>query len=258
MIGSKRHYGSMSDKRGFSAIEVTMVATVVAILALIALPAYLDRLEDARLDATLDEMKQISTAQIMARAYTGHYFRLHDLDNTDRFIDSNGDLVPDANVEGNNHYHDFVPSAFWNEKFPAGPAQERRPLARELSPRRWTGPYLTIQNFRTISIDEIANDPDLQAMFDTAGGPLPYHGPQAVDALDRYPIDSWGTPYLFFGVGQPIGYSGSESSFLARVYSLGPDGLPGDGQAYTAANLYPPEFGGVLGAGDDLVFNVGD
>ncbi|MBN1515767.1 hypothetical protein JXA32_04270 [Candidatus Sumerlaeota bacterium] len=248
-----------NEALGFSAIEVTMVATVIAILALVALPVYMKKMEEARLNSTIDEMKELSTALVMAKADTSEYPRLQDLDNTTGFVDANGDNVPDNNLEDPEYAHVYVPSAYWNDLFFNDGGSERAILAL-----RWKGPYVTYQQSRSIAIYDIRySEVFRELLSNPSGGPVPYHGIwRPSDDLDRYPVDAWGTPYIFFGTGPTIYDSPSETGFLvARIFSCGPDGLPGDGGAFDAANLRPWEIdgtGGLLGEpdSDDIIRHV--
>ena len=82
-----------------------MVATIISILALIALPTFLGRLKIARITATQDEMSQIAKGLQVSFADTGHHFRLQDLDNVNRY------LTPLTNIEQFAEVDRFVPSA---------------------------------------------------------------------------------------------------------------------------------------------------
>ena len=72
------------------------------------------------------------------------------------------------------------------------------------------------------------------------------------------PLDPWGAPYLFFGDGT-VGDEGgqiaisTETSFgFPIVFSLGPNGAPGNAVGSEAdSKLYFRESA-VLGTGDDL------
>jgi type II secretory pathway pseudopilin PulG len=221
---------------GFSAMEVTMVATIISILALIALPIFLARLNTARISAAQDEMSQIAKAEQIAFADTGHFFRLQDLDNV------NNNSSPLTNLEDFAHIHEYVPSAYWNQLFTAG-SSERSTLTRT-----WQGAYIAYQNMGTIPqfLLDPAFDPTLANFSSVQGGPIYDHGSGVDNPNDMLPVDPWGTPYIFFGF---------ETDFQsAMIYSLGRDGLPGDGQPLTPENLW--RRAGILGFGDDLTYKV--
>ena len=273
---------TLSRQRGFSAIEVTMVATVIAILALIALPVFLERVKDAREKATLDEMAQISKAQQLAYADTGHYFRLQDLDNTSRYTDITGiegvtyeDSKQDPRqFEFSKNRHIYIPNIYWNSNNELSLSQ-RRILARQ-----WKGPYVKYQQKDgegSIFWRDIRINVDFFNLLTTTsgdGGPIPHFsdpapppGPtedQYDNDEDLYPVDAWGTPYIFFATDLPSNDSDQANETFyhsAYIFSCGPDGLPGDGQPFESEQLMPwwvqhDAFNGQLGLGDDLSYRV--
>lgn len=226
-----------SGLAGFTAIEIAMVATVIAILALIILPLFRKRTEQARLVAARDDMLSIAKAQILANADTDRYFRLQDLDNTVNYNDPPLDPATE------------VPVAEWN--WPLTDI-ERVTLAQ---PERWQGPYYSVQSYTNLA-NLILARPELVRLYPNDGGPILYFQDANIqDDLndDKLPIDPWGNPYIFFGPGQLRVDPANETDYgNAVVYSLGPDGLPGDG---TADPLDPQNYKrerGILGSGDDL------
>lgn len=242
-------------RRGFTAIELTAVASIIALLALILLPIVRKRVAQTRLTAAQDDMRTLEIAQTFARADTGHYVRLLDLDN--------GPNDAAAGDDG------AVPRAYWNEPIPTVNFASFR--------ETWDGPYTTFNQGKSLPINELVNArPELfrglpsNPVAGADDGPiliLTFTGAgQGNDFADitasEYPIDPWGAPYIFFGDG-PIGPNGgtiaisNESNFsTAVIYSLGPDGRPGDG---TIATVDPTDSRnyfretGVLGEGDDIV-----
>ena len=109
----------------------------------------------------------------------------------------------------------------------------------------------------------------------TGGGPILVLGNDAIDdvrnaaesgvGLIRYPLDPWGNPYIFFGPGtvtDPVTASGQVGGLdpnfgpathygTAIVYSLGPDGRPGNTADVTNPLVYYRNLG-IIGQGDDL------
>ena len=242
---------------GFTAVEVTMVAAVIAILTLIALPMFRARIEESRRKAALDEMSQIAKAEELAYAETGFHYRLNDLDNTTAFQDTDTSAPMS------------VPVVIWNRELNLARYSERWQLCH--SDRAWNGPYLSFRKFVYLDQLRAQFDPNL---FTTEGTPTPagpiflYNPPGAFDvfnnqATDIYPLDPWGNPYIFFGIGALHPGSGQIDGLdfpKCAVYSMGPNGLPGTGQGvidWTNYWRYPigtlPLNGGPwLGDGDDL------
>lgn len=280
--------------RGFSAIEVTAVAAIIFTLALILVPIVNKRVDESKRVSAQDDMVAIEKAEQLAFGYTGHYFRLHDLV---RPQPDPSELAPDTN--GNIPGQNKVPPAFWN-RLPT-------PAEKSTLVRQWTGPYLPQLNTqRSITLEALARDH--QVMINTAQLPpsvtsvTPGNGPIFLSVLDdvpwapvsssatpvtdgafrttKYPVDPWGNPYLFFGDGLYGDYQQSESRTIdlpadqqinytsCAVYSLGPDGVPGDLKYWRIANQTPQgrdyfrespradgstiDRGAALGAGDDL------
>jgi Tfp pilus assembly major pilin PilA len=242
-------------KRGFTAVEITMVAAIIVILTLVALPLYRKRVEESRKTGALDEMSSLAKAEELAFAETGYYFRLNDLDNTTQYTTDTTKM--NAGID--------VPIACWNRILTSGTPSERDRLAT--SPSRWNGPYISFRKFAYLDEMEKTFDPN---MFRDGGtnnnGPilllnLGNSGGDKGD--DRYPLDPWGNPYLFFGAGD--GRDGqmipNDARFISQkrcaIYSLGPDGMPGNMAPPTDNKSYwrqEDNSTGVLGTGDDLVY----
>ncbi len=229
---------------GFTAIEIAMVATVIAILALIVLPLFRKRSEEAKLVAAQDDMRGLRSALVLANADTNWWFRLQDLDNTMQY--NSPPLNPDTEV----------PLCIWNRELQFG---ERQSLATE---ERWQGPYTSVSRY--VYLAEINSDYTLPAeyqetatfnykpyLFYSNGGPILDLDDDS--GLDKLPVDPWGNPYLFFGPGR-LGIRSNETSYSnAVIYSLGPNGAPGNVTGSGVTNsLYYTRESGVLGTGDDL------
>lgn len=242
------------DRRGFTAVEIAMVASVIAILALLILPIFRQRSEEARLVAAKDELQSIVKAiQLLEADIPGgnHLVQLSDLDNLEW---QEGTVPP-----GTEPHIEPGRSKWFRD--PATPANSRFVMPGEVAgfhpvgtyntsiAPNWRGPYLAFRN--TVSLAQIANN--FPAMVHPFGPIRIFGAPYNAASLqaDRYPIDPWGNPYLLFGPE-------NETNFNFRaVYSLGPDGLPG-GQAERAllgvpANAHRRQAG-LLGTGDDLEF----
>ena len=255
MMLTTRHRMREADRSrmGFSAVEISMVATIIMILTLIALPMFRNRIEDSRIKACQDEMSSISKAQDLVFAETGSYMRLNDLDNTTHYDPAQTMAYED------------VPIAVWDRALTQA---ERAQLAK-----RWNGPYLSIRKF--LYLDQLYQDYQMLGIFrdsGQAGGPILLIQSGALQdnitvgsmppPADKYPLDPWGNPYLFFGKGpmvpggpMPYGYDFK----TAAIISLGPNGLPGDGvnvnqQSYLRYPIGQGPGGiAILGDGDDII-----
>jgi type II secretory pathway pseudopilin PulG len=241
------------DRRGFSAVEIAMVATVIAIFALIVLPIFRNRVEEAKLAAARSDLASLMKAEILAKADTGFYLRLEDLDNTENNI-------PNAPPDGITlQTPPFV--------YPNGPASLRQSLtltqiqnlAGAPSAPKFRGPYITFQRFNTYAEIRSSTLASLVLQSQTGNRLSPIQdvpasqaqGPGLYDSdLNRIPVDPWGNPYLFFPATGETSYSNSV------IYSMGPNGVPGDGSlGGPGAYIRPPSgvlLPGNLGADDDL------
>jgi prepilin-type N-terminal cleavage/methylation domain-containing protein len=65
---------TMKDIRGFTAAEIITVVAIISILALIVIPKFWSRTEEARIARAQEEMARISDAESFAYAETGFYY----------------------------------------------------------------------------------------------------------------------------------------------------------------------------------------
>lgn len=205
IFASKKH---QTRSKGFTAVEIAMVATVIAIIALLALPIFRDRADAAREAAVFDEMSSIAKMMLLAEADVSFKPRLQDLDNSSSESISGG----------------LLSVSQWNGQTPSITNVDSN----------WGGPYLAYGSRNTSTINELRDywyrtsdsagfivvisfDPDASRIPDTTR--------ENEDNLDDlYPLDPWGSPYIFFGDGR----LGTESNFDTNiVISLGPDGVAG-------------------------------
>jgi prepilin-type N-terminal cleavage/methylation domain-containing protein len=244
-----------ANSRGFTAIEITAVATIIAILAMLIIPLLRERVDETRLTAARSDLKELANVQMLARADTGFFFRLQDLDNTAEFN-------PDLRGVDDQKLDIFLPHATWNEEFvrDGNGAQVQRQLMA--SGEKWKGPYISFNNSQT-QAEMVALFPELFWGAQPPGLPVIEGGPIFITSYDFYtgggvtvaaaekdrmPLDPWGNPYIFFaperifdstqplpaGVDVPPIISStagpaSETDYKSAViYSLGPDGLPGN------------------------------
>ncbi len=252
------------SKRAFTAVEVTAVATIIAMLALILIPILRGRVEEAKITAAMDDMNSIEKAETLAFADTGKYFRLQDL------ARPKPDLSDAAMTPAQRETEMMkLPKGTWNRVVLGS--------ERAMMQSSWKGPYYSIHRSVPIS-DLIANFGNLiRPIGAINGGSNGLGGPILVfpdtepftydtttlqgddedwdaqgagdDALKkrRYPTDPWGNPYIFFGAGK-MGTDFNDaladlhdiSHSNAAIYCLGPDGLPGGDTTPAPANYFRP------------------
>lgn len=209
---------------GFTALEIAMVASIIAILALLILPIFRKRTDEAKLTAARDELQSLAKALILAEADTDRSWRLQDLGFTD------------------------IPIAAVFRELTAQEIAQLTPPTNVLTTGAvgatyWRGPYIAFQKAATVQ--------DVRSqrayIFSDNNGSIFY-----VDSRDdevRIPLDPWGSPYLFLDYrdanwrAEIFSDFGVETSFNQRVlYSMGPDGIPGsldvNGGGFNPANAF--------------------
>lgn len=227
---------------GFTIIELIISVIIIGILVAVIIPIYVTRADEARLNAALQDLEALQTAQQHAAIDTGYFYRLYVLDDV-----GGGDAIPASNltadrVDGirDEQLRTDVTnpkSLFIDTKagtfLLGGAAIYDRMVANETA-FNWNGPYVNVA--RKVGLkNPVAGQP--------AGTPL----------------DPWGNPYLFFtkeglvndrdGVISTtyVGLDGNTYNAVRfdrpTILSLGPNGVPGNGAGSTEPNF---------GQGDDL------
>lgn len=218
------------NRRGFTAVEIAMVATVIAILALLILPIFRQRAEDARLVAAEDELQSLVKALLLVEA---------DMATEGSFLPRLNDLT---NREGN------APRIRWTDDV-GWELIDQNEYDTSAIQDTWRGPYVAVKKYETLS-NLFAFDPYIVAqdaatpdfILQSFGDPDVVYNTDDPD--DRYPLDPWGSPYILFG---------PETDYNTRaLYSLGPDRSPSSGIPAPTANDYLDRD--LLGTGDDFEF----
>lgn len=230
-------------RKAFTAVEVTMVAAVIAILALIILPLFQKRAEKAKVAAAQDDLQGLAKAEILANADTDWYFRLQDLDNTKHYD-------PATLWQDDTQAHIAVPYAVWDRVLSLN--------EREVLARRWEGPYVAVQTLSCTLLGEAEPqrggtwNPAFFTQNHLAKSPILVFNEDKNE--DKIPTDPWGGPYIFYAPSETE-YNYKFSN--AVIYSMGANGLPGDGSAvaFTQDNLDRDSTDPThLGNGDDYKF----
>lgn len=231
-------------QRGFSAVEIIAVATIIAILSLILIPKLTTRVQDSKLIAAKDELNQLERITTLCFADTGQWFRLQDYDNALPSLEANPTNVPPEESISRWGLQDIF-----------------KPVDYNRARLTWKGPYTQFQ--KTISLKSLMESyPEIYSSLNKQqGGPIFLSDTSPVDevaANQQYPVDPWGNPYLFFAPGKLVisGVTTNETNYASPiVYSMGPNGVPGDMTDPAnppASKDYMRQFGGPLGTGDDI------
>jgi type II secretory pathway pseudopilin PulG len=222
-----------------------MVAAVIAILALIILPLFQKRAEKAKIAAAQDDLKGLAHAEMLAYADASWYFRLQDLDNTQLNTAQLTPPIPDTKRDIS------VPYALWDR---ALTANERVTLSS-----RWQGPYIAVQTMSStppslaqVRWPIVLFQPNSQGKY-----PILIIQDDNLDN-DKIPTDPWGGPYIFYAPASETEYNTSYNYRNGVIYSMGPNGLPGDGLGgITSNNIVrdsPVTSPSNLGNGDDIKY----
>jgi len=233
-------------------VEIAMVATVIAILALLVLPLYRARVTEAKISAARDEVSSIAKSQLLAEADIGYHVRLQDLDN------GRG-----ADAVNTNNVHLLPPIAVWNGTLngPSTPVVGMVNVNRDTVVKNWLGPYGALTSYAVVAelSDYWYNDSTGTGFINVVGGSgaFPSHPTAGGDNpdMDRYPVDPWDSPYAFFGQGRFPANDPLESEFnYSVIVSFGPNGVVADDadiatnpSAYRRYNPTDPSETGLIG-----------
>jgi prepilin-type N-terminal cleavage/methylation domain-containing protein len=250
-------------RRGFSAVELVAVSTIIAILSMILVQSLQNHVEKARLARVYTDLGEIRDIQSLIFAQTSRFARLQDLDNTEIYTTNTlaPDFDPGIQVPGlfyKMRIDDVKSTTLLNTGIPSA-TYER---VRSVMSNKWTGPYTNFTEY--ITLGEIASDMDW--LLSTNDGPIYYDtvGSEKDVDTDRYPLDPWGSPYIFvprYHIDTAVGVD--DVVIGGRVYSMGPDGFPGSndgtsGDALSGADYFPEDLDsdGNLGedGSDDIMF----
>ncbi|GAB4321744.1 MAG: hypothetical protein Kow0059_16550 [Candidatus Sumerlaeia bacterium] len=178
--------------RGVTLIELLVVLAIIGLLATIAIPVYINRVEQAKVRVAQQEVAEIATAQDILGLTHGFYVPLQMLDDLPASV-----AAPDPKDDSLSNENDLYLIDL------SVPVQDQLTSQKRLSSRTtdpkvaslynfWQGPFLNPQ--RVYIGDAVNNDPN--------------NIPTTRIPLD-YPLDPWTTPYRFYS---PLGIIGTNAS----------------------------------------------
>lgn len=190
---------SRVSKKGLTLTELLVVLAIIGLIATIAIPSYLNRIEQARKTTAQAECEAIAKAEEIVGATYGYYIPIQCLDN-----------VP--NTSGTS----TVPDDDWDNEDLTGRTlyaiDLSIPVASQVG-NQGTGGY-------DLVLSENSNNTRIKNMITNWSGPFfypqryykgtdnnPYPTNASTVRLD-HPLDPWGRPYRFFS---PVGIIGSNA-----------------------------------------------
>lgn len=178
-------------KAGFSLTELMAVAAVLSVLAVLATPVVINRVEQAKISAAQDEAKALAEAMEMCGATHGYYVPLQVLDDPPASIDldSNADAI---DQEVSIYFIDPSRSVDSQISDQASINDKNTNMRVANLINKWQGPFVTFHRYY------------IPAGSSTAPDQL-----NKTQRLQDFPLDPWGNPYYFYS---PQGIIGSGAS----------------------------------------------
>lgn len=191
--------GVRRNTAGVTLTELLVVLLIIAILATIAVPVYLNRVETARIRTAQAEVRELAVAEDMVAAVHGFYVPLQTLDDV---------IEPEAGVvDQDADTIDNEPTNLYLYKVGLPPEAQlagtnQRQLNRTDTDNdvatmidNWQGPFINFNRFfKGLTADNrqktniVDSDPD--------------------EVSRDFPLDPWGQPYRIFG---PLGILGNDA-----------------------------------------------
>lgn len=191
-MNRREHFGT--NQSGFTAAEIITVVAIIAILALIVIPKFWSRTEEARIARAKEEMARFSDAESLAFADTGFYVYLGNLHGSEQLTNT---------ILTTWSYQNWI----------------NAPYAQQVDPqigsgytittvKTWKGPYITIQPSEIV-------DETTFAPLDPWKNRYIFYGPTSISSIEttqtsKIRIWSAGPNLKFDGTGNylPWGNNG--------------------------------------------------
>jgi len=200
-------------RRAVTLTELLVVLVIISLLATVAVPVYVNKVEQAKISTARMEVREIAHAQEQCALIHGFYVPLQVLDNLIYDVDTHSSGNPRTDDMENEDQDIYLIVATRSVELQYGGDQlrlrdwegvNRHPMVQNLY-TKWAGPFLNPQR--------VAFGEEIQRNLLTSAEE------NEATSLD-FPLDPWGNPYRFYS---PIGIIGSD----ALTEHL-PVGAPGD------------------------------
>jgi prepilin-type N-terminal cleavage/methylation domain-containing protein len=182
-------------KRGVTMTELLVVVVIISLLATIAVPVYLNKVEQSRVSTAKQEVRLIAEAQQSCGIIHGFFVPLQTLDNL--IYDRNTQTATTDDMENEDQQLFLIdPTGDLQSQYSTTQLQlqSRNTDARVNALfNSWAGPFL---------------NPSRVAFQDLIQRGDPSYNETTYNKYD-FPLDPWGTPYRFYS---PIGIIGSTAT----------------------------------------------
>ncbi len=245
-------------RRGVTLTELLVVLAIIGLLSTIAIPVYVNKMEQAKWKTAAQECKEISEAEQACAIIHSYYFPIQLLDNIPNNT-NNPAYADDLDNEDENSV--YIIDAFQDANTQLNPPAGRPELGQKTLSNRsdyprvakmydhWNGPFLNPSR-----------------VFVYPGQSSEQQFQNATQVARDFPLDPWGNPYRFYS---PLGIIGT-GAYAARtvddynsadfsngrlttdddrfdrfaIVSYGPDGLPKESESDEDDIIY--KFGHVV------------
>ena len=206
--------------RGVTLTELLVVLAIIGLLATIAVPVYVNKMEQAKFNTAKHEVREIANAEEMVGVLYGFYVPLIMLDDLPFRTGNRPQSVDDIQNTRNNVNPLYLISTAipiidqWNNQQNATLNDAETVVAINKLYYGWQGPFINFKRY-----------------YLGLGNFVEPVSPDSGDVARDYPLDPWGNPYLMLTELGIVGINGDITNDTLNhefdrmtILSMGPDG----------------------------------